>query len=161
MNARPSAIGHLIEAVARLTRHARRGKQFFVKSFDLLLQSTTIVVLAYMFVLDKRTTLWLRDTVRQTSLGKSAARLPLTSLGMSAWPYRVTTKKSYCIHKIVHPAHRIPHSAKQFYNVVFRPSVKGYDIKHKLQTCQHNVNNGTSVQGSYTRKTWWEHTTQG
>ena len=49
-----------------------------------------------MYVLDKRNTLWLRDTVRQTSLGKSAAgadlrsaRRPLTSLGMSAWPYRV------------------------------------------------------------------------
>ena len=57
-----------------------------------------------MYVLDKRNTLWLRDTVRQTSLGKSAAgadlwsaRRPLTSLGMSAWPYRVTTKYSYFI----------------------------------------------------------------
>ena len=45
-----------------------------------------------------RNTLWLRDMVRQTSRGKSAAARPtagpprpLTSRGMSAWPYRVTT----------------------------------------------------------------------
>ena len=56
----------------------------------------------YMFVLDKRNTAWLRDTVRQTSLGKSAAGAdlrsalrPLTSRGTSAWPYRVTTQYSY------------------------------------------------------------------
>ena len=68
-----------------------------------------------------RNTLWLRDTVRQTSRGKSAAAgptagrprpltsrgksaaagptagrpRPLTSRGMSAWPYRVTTKYSF------------------------------------------------------------------
>ena len=45
-----------------------------------------------------RDTLWLHDTARQTSLGKSAAgadRRPLTSIGMSAWPYRVTTKYSF------------------------------------------------------------------
>ena len=58
----------------------------------------------YIFVLDKRNTAWLRDTVRQTSLGKSAAGAdlrsalrPLTSLGTSAWPYRVTTQYSYYI----------------------------------------------------------------
>ena len=58
----------------------------------------------YIFVLDKRNTAWLRDTVRQTSLGKSAAGAdlrsalrPLTSLGTSAWPYRVTTQYSYCM----------------------------------------------------------------
>ena len=56
----------------------------------------------YTFVLDKRNTAWLRDTVRQTSLGKSAAGAdlryplrPLTSLGTFAWPYRVTTRYSY------------------------------------------------------------------
>ena len=36
-----------------------------------------------------RNTLWLRDTVRQTSRG------PLTSIGMPAWPYRVTKKYSF------------------------------------------------------------------
>ena len=51
-----------------------------------------------MYVLDKRNTLWLRDTVRQTSLRKSEAGRPLTSLGMSAWPYRVTTKYTYYIY---------------------------------------------------------------
>ena len=51
-----------------------------------------------MYVLDKRNTLWLRDTVRQTSLRKSEAGRPLTSLGMSAWPYRVTTKYTYHIY---------------------------------------------------------------
>ena len=55
-----------------------------------------------MFVLDKRNTLCLRDKVRQTSLGKSAAgvdlwsaRQPLTSHWMSAGLYRVTAKCSY------------------------------------------------------------------
>ena len=89
----PSALGHLIELVGRLKRHARRGKQLFVKSFDLSFQSFTIVW-TYLFVLDKRNTLWLRvrDTVRQTSRWKSAVGPgPLTSIGMSAWPYRVTT----------------------------------------------------------------------
>ena len=49
-----------------------------------------------------RPAMWLRDTVRQTSRGKSAAAgptagrpRPLTSRGMSAWPYRVTTKYSF------------------------------------------------------------------
>ena len=50
-----------------------------------------------------RNILWLRDAVRQTSRGKSAAAgrptagrpRPLTSRGMSAWPYRVTTKYSF------------------------------------------------------------------
>ena len=49
-----------------------------------------------------RNTLWIRETVRQTSRGKSAAAgtttvrpRPLTSRGMSAWPYRVTTKYSF------------------------------------------------------------------
>ena len=60
----PSALSHLIQPVAGLTRHGRKGKQFFVKSFDLLFPSATIVVLTYMFVLDKRNTLWLRDTIR-------------------------------------------------------------------------------------------------
>ena len=57
---------------------------------------------------DNRNTAWLRDTVRQTSRGKSAAAAvgpgrwlpagrprPLTSRGMSAWPYRVTTRYSF------------------------------------------------------------------
>ena len=55
-----------------------------------------------MFVLDKRNTLCLRDKVRRTSLGKSAAGVdlraaqqPLTSHWMSAGLYRVTTKCSY------------------------------------------------------------------
>ena len=49
-----------------------------------------------------RNTAWLRDTVRQTSRGKSAAAgrtagppRPLTSRGTSAWPYRVTTQYSF------------------------------------------------------------------
>ena len=34
-----------------------QGKQFFVKSFDLSFKNTTIVVLTYMFVQNKRNTL--------------------------------------------------------------------------------------------------------
>ena len=51
---------------------------------------------------ENRNTAWLRDTVRQTSRGKSAAAgrtagppRPLTSRGTSAWPYRVTTLYSF------------------------------------------------------------------
>ena len=62
-----------IKPVARLTRHAGRGKQLFVESFNLSFQSATIVVLTCMCVLDKRNTMWLRDTVRKTSWGKSSA----------------------------------------------------------------------------------------
>ena len=59
----PSALGHLIEPLARLSRYTHRSKQFFVESFDyLLFQSATIVALAYMFLLDKNNTLCLRDT---------------------------------------------------------------------------------------------------
>ena len=66
--------------------------------------------------------LWLRDTIRQTSLGKSAAgadlwsaRQPLTSLGMFAWAYGVTTKYSYyvlaceCVYRYIHIAHYTPY----------------------------------------------------
>ena len=69
----PSALGPLIERLAWLTLHASRGKQFFVKSFDFSFQSATIVVLTYMFLLNKTNTVFLRDTVKQTSLGKSGA----------------------------------------------------------------------------------------
>ena len=48
----------------------------------------------YIFVLDKRNTAWLRDTVRQTSLRPCGRWLPL---GTSTWPYRVTTQYSYFI----------------------------------------------------------------
>ena len=51
----------------------------------------SLLLFNYIFVLDKRNTAWIRDTVRQTSLGKSAAgadlrsaRRRLTSLGTSA-----------------------------------------------------------------------------
>ena len=49
-----------------------------------------------------RDTAWLRDTVRQTSRGKSAANgrtagppRPLTFRGTSAWRYRLTTQYSF------------------------------------------------------------------
>ena len=76
------------------------------KSFDLLFECATIVVLTFLFVLDKRNTLWLRDMVRQTTHweasgrradGRSASKQLLTSRAMSASPYRVTTKYSYHI----------------------------------------------------------------
>ena len=97
------ALGHPIEPVARLTRHVRRGKQFVVKLFNLLFQSATIVLI-YLFKLDKRNTLWLRNMVRQTSLWevsgwrRFAVGLAATDFpGMSAWPYRATIKYSYFI----------------------------------------------------------------
>ena len=42
-----------------------------------------------------RNTLWLRDTVRQAAGPTKSQPRPLTSPGMSAWPYRVTTKYSF------------------------------------------------------------------
>ena len=57
------------------------------------------ITMLYVFVKGYNgNTLWLRDTVRQTSRGKSAAAgrpRPLTSRGMSAWPYRVVTKYAF------------------------------------------------------------------
>ena len=58
-------------------RHARTGK-IFVKSYDLSFQNVTVVIQTFVCFLDKRNTLQ-----------------PLTSLGMSTWPYRVTKKYSY------------------------------------------------------------------
>ena len=68
----------------------------------MICHSKASLLFQLMFVLDKRNTLRLRDRVRQTCLWKSMAgadlwsvQRPLTSLGMSAWPYRVTTNYSY------------------------------------------------------------------
>ena len=66
--------------------HACTAKTFFVESLDLSFQSTTIVALAYMFVLDKRNTLWLRNAVRQTSRGKSAAEADRRSAPAADFP---------------------------------------------------------------------------
>ena len=64
--------------------------------------TNTFCVMACRSVTYNRNTAWLRDTVRQTSRGKSAAAgrtagppRPLTSRGTSAWPYRVTTQYSF------------------------------------------------------------------
>ena len=67
----PLALSHFIELNEWLVRHAHKGKHIYVKSFDLSFQSATIVILTCMCVLDKRSTLWLRYTFRQTFLGKS------------------------------------------------------------------------------------------
>ena len=84
--------------------HARVGKPVFGKSFRFIISKLHYCYVSYNFVPDKRNTAWLRDTVRQTFRGKSAAgedlrsaRRPLTSLGTSVWPYRVTTQYSYNI----------------------------------------------------------------
>ena len=71
-NARAFGPRSTFRACGTAKARTRRGKQLFVNSFHLLFQSTILVVLTYMFVLNKRNTLWLRDTVRQTSLGNSA-----------------------------------------------------------------------------------------
>ena len=68
----------------RLRGYACRGKQFFVKSFDLSFQRGSIAVLTDIFVMDKRNTVWLRDTVMQTSRGKSAVGAFLFCVAMWA-----------------------------------------------------------------------------
>ena len=97
-----SALGHLIESVAWLATSCARGLAILWLIIGFGIAKLHYYCVNYIFVLDKRNTAWLRDTVRQTSLGKSAAgadlrsaRRPLTSLGTSAWPYRVTTQYSY------------------------------------------------------------------
>ena len=99
----PSALGHLIELVACLATSCARGIAILWLIIGFLISKLRYCCVSYIFVLDKRNTAWLRDTVRQTSLGKSAAGpgRPLTSLGTFAWPYRVTTQYSYFIHAII------------------------------------------------------------
>ena len=70
----PSAFGlHLTDDVNSLDRrrHTSMDKKFAIKSLYFSFQSTVSVIIfystLYMYVLDKRNTLWLRDTVRQTS----------------------------------------------------------------------------------------------
>ena len=64
-----------------------REARFRYMALDIL----TLIVLNLESTQYKRNTAWLRDTARQTSLGKSAAGA-LTSRGTSASPYRVTTQ---------------------------------------------------------------------
>ena len=82
--------------------HARVAMPFFGKLLDIVSK------LHHIIVLDYRNTAWLRDTFRQTSIGKSGAGAdlrsalqPLTSLGTSAWPCRVTTQYSYYLPSFV------------------------------------------------------------
>ena len=72
----PSALGlHLTDDVNSLgrRRHTSIDKYFAIKSLYFSFQSTVSAIIfystSYMYVLDKRNTLWLRDTVRQTSRG--------------------------------------------------------------------------------------------
>ena len=46
----PSAIGHLIGLVARLVRHTRMGKYFFVKSFDLSFKAPLCCFNVYVYM---------------------------------------------------------------------------------------------------------------
>ena len=58
-------------------RHTSMDKEIAIKSLYFSFQSTVNAIIlystSYMYVLDKKNTLWLRDTVRQTSLGKSVS----------------------------------------------------------------------------------------
>ena len=71
---RPSALGlHLTGDFSSLDRrcHTSIDKKFAIKSLYFSSQSTVSSIIfdstSYVYVLDKRNTLWLRDTVRQTS----------------------------------------------------------------------------------------------
>ena len=119
----PSALGHLIESVAWLATSCARGLAILWEIMGFGISKLHYYCVNYIFVLDKRNTAWLRDTVRQTSLGKSAAgpdlwsaRRPLTSLGTSAWPYSVTTQYSYCISQEVSIALDFNASSHMEYN---------------------------------------------
>ena len=102
---RPSDTLLLIELVAWPATSCARGWAILYQIIRFIISKLRYCCANYIFVLDTRNTAWLRDTVRQTSLGKSAAGVdlrsalrPLTSLGTSAWPYRVTTQYSYYIY---------------------------------------------------------------
>ena len=61
------------------------GEPFF--GFGFIISKLHYCCVNYIFVLDKRNTVWLCEVIRQTSLGKSAAGgdlRPLTFLGTSA-----------------------------------------------------------------------------
>ena len=94
-----------------------------------------------------RNTLWLRNTVRQTSRGKSVAarptagrprpltslrstRRPLTSLGMSAWPYRVTTNIPFILY--IHIRWLIKHSCT---NCALKWETQWFDGELFIHTC--------------------------
>ena len=89
-------------------RHARRSLStrtrsrftcsetslLFGKSLDLYFRSFTIVSFTiYLY--------WIKGILRGYAIRSvrrpSESQRPLTSLGTSAWPYRVTTQYSYCI----------------------------------------------------------------
>ena len=81
-----SALGHLIESVAWLVKPCARGLAILWQIIGFVISKLHYCCVNCIFVLDKKNTAWLRDTVRQTSLGTSA------------WPYRVTTQYSYFIY---------------------------------------------------------------
>ena len=94
----------VVELVAWLATSCVFGLAILRKIIGFVIAKLHCCCVKYIFVLDKRNTACLRDTLRQTSVGKSAARAdlrsawrPLTSLGTSAWPIGVTTQYSYCI----------------------------------------------------------------
>ena len=86
---RPSDALSLIELVAGLATSCAREWAILWLIIGFIISKLHYCCVNYIFVLDKRNTAWLRDTVRQTSLGKSAVRR------LSAWPYSVTTQYSY------------------------------------------------------------------
>ena len=102
-----------------------------------------------MYVLDKRNTLWLRDTVRQTSRGKSAAAGPTAGRGMSAWPYSVTTKYSYYVgtyHRQVYSPHMSQCYGKRFHVVMFSRNFSDIDECLSMP-CQNGANCTDAVNG--------------
>ena len=66
-------LGHLISSWWLGWRRHTRVCKPFLGIIGFKISKLDYCLVNYIFVLDKRNTAWLRDTVRQTSLGKSAA----------------------------------------------------------------------------------------
>ena len=106
-------------------------------------QSTASAIIfdstSYMYILDKRNTL---------TAGRPR---PLTSRGMSAWPYRVTTKYSYFILKIISPLiKKTPNisstcSCRIYQSAIFADNMKCHSAKRFHQL--HRLNYYYVIQG--------------
>ena len=120
----------------------------------------------YTFVLDKRNTAWLRDTVRQTSLGKSAAGadLNMTSIGSAvsppcsitldgnnlltaeeifAWPFYI---KSPTIRLLYRPNHYVYLSPRE--NSVLSTSINTISLGQVPPNLRHSLSTVPSQSGT-------------
>ena len=103
----PSALGHLIELVAWLATSCARGQAIIWLIIGSIISKLHYCLVNYIFVLDKRNTAWLRDTVRQTSLGKSAAGAAAVRPAAADFPRDVclTVSRNHAVFRVGQHSH--------------------------------------------------------